>query len=334
MKTTMKNRIYLILMIGISMSECFAGDAPSGVVNSNSLNPVNFNSQLGVQAWQSVLMQQQCMNQQEALRKDREEWEKKEAELIEQIKKDEALARQLAEDQELVHKHEQALQQREQELEQLIPQTYNNGNGIHADKMANYNNSTYLSGSLFKKFSTQFSRTAYNSSLFLVRCGNTYKEVYQENNNNSSLLDLSFFNTYEKGMTIGNNNSSRFALSIGDVVHIPKGDFNFGNDSNSTSVSIPISRDRLGALCVTAIAYKFGIFKVCCDAIGIAMPGIFVLPIVIGGTILFPVVMAVGGGLMVLGFTTVAVLTGAIATVGGALIPLSPLLLIAALMRR
>ena len=103
MKTTIKNRIYLVVMIGMSVSGCFASDGPynaQGLVpggyglplgieqlpvdNSASLTPVytgSHNSQLGVQAWESVLMQQQLMNQQEESRKQQKEWKKKEAEI-------------------------------------------------------------------------------------------------------------------------------------------------------------------------------------------------------------------------------------------------------------
>src|SRR5213075_1189138 len=83
-----------------------------------------------------------------------------------------------------------------------------------------------------------------------------------------------------------------------------------------------ISKDMLTALAVTAIALKTGAVPAALTAVGILAPAIFVVPIVIGGAMLFPVVVMVGGSFLIFGFTALIGLTGAGLSIGGALLPI------------
>jgi hypothetical protein len=294
MKTKMKNIIYLVIMIVMSVGSCFASDNPHQPGDYGQLPLPPGVARLPI-AYQSTLLQQTQTKQQQ------EEQAKKE-----QQKKDEEFAKQLAERELLKDRLKKELQnqnlQKEinetlasksaeakslkertekldtQSLQQSKLQRYNNASGITEDKMAYYCNSTYLCHSFFKSIAQPFSRITRNSSLFIIRCGNRYNNIYQENNTNSSLLDLSLFNTYEKGMKIDNENSSRLGLSIGDA-HISE-NIGHGNDTNSTNFCISISRKSLTLLGITAIAYKSGLLSTLLSG------GTIIPKIVLGNTFL------------------------------------------------
>jgi hypothetical protein len=127
--------------------------------------------------------------------------------------------------------------------------------------------------SFFKTSIIPCIRKTENSNIFYFRCGNIYKDLYQEEHKNSILIDLSFFNRYAQNIKIKNNHSSRIFLSVGDVQPTSNGLFSLVHDvpNCATDLSISVGRDFLKVLCIIAIAYKIGALQKGRSIISIAL---------------------------------------------------------------
>ena len=132
-----------------------------------------------------------------------------------------------------------------------------------------------------------------------------------ENQNDEEGFEVfSLFNTYEKGCLIRTPNgpSYRFLLSIGDVI---QEDETSVYTKTSDSTTVYISRDMLGALMITGLALKYGAIGALSMITGMAIKGLFVVPVAIGGAILFPVFATIGGSIVLLGITLKTAIAGA-----------------------
>ena len=288
MKTTLKNSVYLMVMIGTSFVGCLASEDPyqpggygisqwpagSEITGSqNNLQPV----------YQSKIFQQQQHDQKRKEELEKEEERKRK----EQIKKDGELAAALEIEEHLKHQQENS-QLQSQQIQQNLQDnckdvsskstditnkllSCTDGSGIFNDTSCNRTNGRCLLYKFFETISEPFSRGAVNTKLTAIRIGNTYEKLYREDNTNSRIIRIELFNRYKKGKMINSDNAGYYGISIGeceDVYVAPE------MDKNSRHYTIPINREMLAALCTTAIAYKFGVAKALLAAAGIAMPGI------------------------------------------------------------
>jgi len=194
--------------------------------------------------------------------------------------------------------------------------------GIASDtESAEYINSTYLLSTFGQTISDEFMRTTNNSTFFVARCGNTYKQLYTEENYKSSFFVLSCFNTYEKGCSLTNKNTFQLGLSVGDVVNVVSSSNVKSKSHGGANLVLPISRDAIKAMLIGIVALKLGVVQAALTAVGLAAPTLVVVPIVIGAAIIFPVVMMIGGSLLIAGFTTAIALAGVGISLAGVLIP-------------
>src|SRR5690606_33241030 len=206
------------------------------------------------------------------------------------------------------------------------PQENSNNHGI-ADDIAssNYNNAQFLCKSFGHTITDDFFRTANKSKLFVLRFFNTHIGKYNEtNNNNSKIIRFELFNDYKNGRTINNYSSSSYTLTIGNRVSWKNGTpVDLGNNPNSPSYEINISRNQLAALIMTAIALKTGAIPAALTAFKTAIPTFLVASSVGCKALLRPVAITAGGVIFVSalgsGFAIVIALTAGL-SIGQALL--------------